>query len=62
MASQSPFSFLNGLVERAAQAVQPPGWFVHETQQRIVLFLNHVLMQEREAMERLVRQKLISYG
>lgn len=57
MASQSPFSFLNGLVERAAQAVQPPGWFVHETQQRIVLFLNHVLMQEREAMERLVRQK-----
>jgi ubiquinone biosynthesis protein UbiJ len=57
MATQSPFSFLNGLVERAVQAVQPPSWLVHETQQRIVLFLNHVLMQEREAMERLVRQK-----
>lgn len=57
MATQSPFSLLNGLVERAVQAVQPPSWLVHETQQRIVLFLNHVLIQEREAMERLVRQK-----
>ena len=57
MATQSPFSLLNGLVERAVQAVQAPSWLVHETQQRIVLFLNHVLMQEREAMERLVRQK-----
>ena len=57
MATQSPFSLLSGLVERAVQAVQPPDWLVHETQQRVVLFLNHVLMQEREAMERLVRQK-----
>lgn len=57
MATQSPFSFLNGLAERVVEAVQPPQWVVHETQQRIVLFLNHVLMQEREAMERLVRQK-----
>ena len=57
MATQSPFSFLNGLVERAVEAVQPPDWLVHETQQRAVLFLNHVLMQEREARERLVRQK-----
>ena len=57
MATQSPFSFLNGLVERAAQVVQPPSWLVHETQHRAVLFLNHVLMQEPEAMERLVRQK-----
>ena len=30
---------------------------VHEVQQRLVLFLNHVLMQEPEAMERLVRQR-----
>ena len=57
MASQSPFSFLNGLVERAVQVVQPPSWLIHETQQRTVLFLNHVLMQEREAMERLMPQK-----
>ena len=28
-----------------------------ENQQRLVLFLNHVLMQEKEATDRLVRQK-----
>ncbi len=56
MATQSPFSLLGSLAERAAQAVQPPAWLVHETQQRLVLFLNHVLMQEPQAMERMVRQ------
>jgi ubiquinone biosynthesis protein UbiJ len=54
---QSPFSFLDGLFERVAAGPQPPQWLVHELQQRMVLFLNHVLMQEREAMDRLVRQK-----
>jgi ubiquinone biosynthesis accessory factor UbiJ len=54
---QSPFSFLDGLFERVAAGPQPPHWLVHETQQRIVLFLNHVLMQEKEATDRLVRQK-----
>lgn len=57
MATQSPFSFLNGLVERVVETAQPPQWLVHETQQRVVLFINHVLMQEKAAMERLVRQK-----
>ena len=57
MATQSPFSILNSLVERVVETVQPPQWLVHETQQRVVLFLNHVLMQEKAAMERLVRQK-----
>lgn len=36
---------------------QAPQWLVSEMHQRVVLFLNHVLMQEKEAMERLVRQK-----
>jgi ubiquinone biosynthesis protein UbiJ len=54
---QSPFSFLDGLFERVAAGPQPPQWLVHELQQRMVLFLNHVLMQEQEAMDRLVRQK-----
>ena len=54
---QSPFSFLDGLFERVAAGPQPPQWLVHELQQRTVLFLNHVLMQEQEAMDRLVRQK-----
>ena len=53
---QSPFSFLDGLFERVAAGPQPPQWLVHEVQQRLVLFLNHVLMQEREAMDRLARQ------
>lgn len=35
----------------------PPDWAVEETQRRIVLLLNHVLMQEPQATERLVRQK-----
>jgi ubiquinone biosynthesis protein UbiJ len=57
MATQSPFSFLNGLVERVMAGPQAPAWLVSEMHQRLVLFLNHVLMQEKEAMERLVRQK-----
>lgn len=54
---QSPFPFLDGLFERVAAGPQPPQWLVHEMQQRVVLFLNHVLMQEKEATDRLVRQK-----
>ena len=54
---QSPFPFLDGLFERLATGPQPPQWLVHEVQQRLVLFLNHVLMQEKEATNRLVRQK-----
>jgi ubiquinone biosynthesis protein UbiJ len=49
----SPFSFLESLATR----FQPPAWLVDEGQQRIVLFLNHVLMQEPEALARLARQK-----
>jgi ubiquinone biosynthesis protein UbiJ len=57
MATQSPFSFLDGLLDRVAAGPQPPQWLVHEMQQRLVLFLNQVLMQEKEAMDRLVRQR-----
>ncbi|GAA3988924.1 hypothetical protein GCM10022279_10070 [Comamonas faecalis] len=53
---QSPFSFLDGLRERLPAPPQPPQWLVHEVQHRLVLFLNHVLMQESEAMARLARQ------
>ena len=35
----------------------PPSWAVHELRQRVVLFVNHVLMQEPVARERLQRQK-----
>jgi len=43
----SPFPFPN---------LQPPPWLVEETQRRVVLVLNHVLMQEPEAQARLMRQ------
>ncbi len=38
-------------------AIQPPDWVVDELQNRLVLFLNHVLMQEKAAQDRLRRQK-----
>jgi ubiquinone biosynthesis protein UbiJ len=53
MNTTSPFSFLESLATR----LQPPEWVVEEGQQRIVLFLNHVLMQEKQATDRLQRQK-----
>ena len=53
MTNTFPFSFLESIATR----FQPPAWVVNETQQRLVLFLNHVLMQEKEAQERLARKK-----
>ena len=37
--------------------VQPPAWAIGEAQRRVVLLLNHILMQETEATQRLARQK-----
>ena len=53
MNNTSPFSFLKSFATR----VKPPAWMVDEGQQRLVLFLNHVLMQEKSAQNRLLRQK-----
>ena len=53
MNTTPPFSFLQSIANR----LQPPAWVVDETQQRLVLFLNHVLMQEKEAQDRLARKK-----
>ena len=38
------------------QALRPPVWVIDELQNRLVLFLNHVLQQESAATERLRRQ------
>ena len=60
MATQSPFSFVTDLFNQLGKlgsGLQPPPWVVDETQHRVVLLLNHVLMQEPEAMTRLARQK-----
>ncbi|MBA2964632.1 MULTISPECIES: hypothetical protein [Ramlibacter] len=56
MATRSPFPFLDGIFDAVAERLQPPPWAVHEAQHRLVLLLNHVLMQEPQAMERLRRQ------
>jgi len=53
MNNTSPFSLLQSLASR----FQPPSWFVDEGQQKLILFLNHVLMQEQEAQNRLLRKK-----
>jgi ubiquinone biosynthesis protein UbiJ len=53
MNNTSPFSFLQSLVTQ----LQPPPWLVAEGQQRLVLLLNHILMQEKEAQSRLARKK-----
>lgn len=47
-----PFDFLQSL----AASVKLPDWLVAELQNRVVLFANHVLMQEPQAQERLKRQ------
>ena len=64
MATQSPFSWLvdaanslrSQLPAELPDALKPPAWAVSEMQQRVVLFLNHVLMQEPAARVRLQRQ------
>mgnify|MGYP000072383732 CR=1 FL=1 len=57
MATQSPFSWAAQALPQAIERLQPPEWVVDETLNRLVLFLNHVLMNEPEAMQRLARQK-----
>jgi ubiquinone biosynthesis protein UbiJ len=58
MATQSPFSFLEETLQKLPlPKLQPPAWAVTEVQRRVVLLLNHVLMQEAEATARLTRQK-----
>lgn len=52
----SPASFFDQIFDRIGEALQPPGWMVHEMQHRLVLMLNHVLQQEPEAQARLKRQ------
>eukprot|EP01034_Spumella_vulgaris_P031436 gene31436-38827_t len=61
MATQSPFSWaaqaLPQIATNLSANFQPPVWVVDETVNRLVLFLNHVLQSEPEAMARLARQK-----
>ncbi len=49
----TPLDWLQSLIH----SVRPPQWVVDEMQNRVVLFLNHVLMQEPQAQQRLRRQQ-----
>lgn len=57
MATQSPFSFAQNLFVNGPSVFNPPDWAIDELQRRVVLLLNHVLLQEPQAMARLVQQK-----
>ncbi len=59
MATQSPSFLFEGLFKNLPLPNLPivPGWAIDEAQRRIVLLLNHILMQEPQATERLARQK-----
>jgi ubiquinone biosynthesis protein UbiJ len=57
MATQSPFSLLTDALGKITGNLKAPEWLVDEVQHRVVLFLNHVLMQEPEAQARLAKQQ-----
>ena len=57
MATQSPFSWAAQALPQALSGVRPPPWLADEALDRLVLFLNHVLKSEPEAMRRLARHK-----
>jgi ubiquinone biosynthesis protein UbiJ len=48
---------LEGFLQNFNLPFTPPAWAIEEAHRRVVLLLNHVLMQEPQAMERLTRQK-----
>ncbi len=48
---------LEGFLQDFKLPFTPPDWAVEETQRRVVLLVNHVLMQESQATDRLARQK-----
>jgi ubiquinone biosynthesis protein UbiJ len=55
-----PFSAISDALDKMRDTfgdkLRPPEWLTQEAQNRLVLFLNHVLTQEPQARERLTRQ------
>ena len=51
------FPRLDDLAEQLLDRFRPPLWLESEMKQRVLLFLNHVLMQEPPAQDRLRRQQ-----
>ena len=53
----SPFSWLQSLGQAAYERLQPPQWLADEAQLRLLLLVNHVILQEPEACGRLARRR-----
>ena len=51
------FPRLDEWAEQLLDRMRPPVWLESEIKQRVLLFLNHVLMQESSALDRLRRQQ-----
>ncbi|MFZ9423967.1 MAG: hypothetical protein EBV79_02200 [Betaproteobacteria bacterium] len=51
------FPRLDEWAEQLLDRMRPPLWLESEIKQRVLLFLNHVLMQESSALDRLRRQQ-----
>jgi ubiquinone biosynthesis protein UbiJ len=57
MNAPPPFVFLQSLMQSGLSRIEPPEWLVDELRLRLVLLINHVLMQEPEAQARLARRR-----
>lgn len=55
--SELPFAAIGQWLRQASSQFTPPQWFTHEAQQRVVLLLNHILMQDSAAQQRLAEHK-----
>lgn len=51
------FPRLDEWAEQLLHRMRPPVWLESEIKQRVLLFLNHVLLQESSALDRLRRQQ-----
>ncbi|MFZ9371943.1 MAG: hypothetical protein ACO25M_08735, partial [Limnohabitans sp.] len=51
------FPRLDEWAEQLLDRMRPPVWLESEIKQRVLLFLNHVLLQESSALDRLRRQQ-----
>lgn len=54
---QSPFLLFENLAQTVMNRFPPPPWAVQEAQRRMVVLLNHVLMQEPAATSRMARRQ-----
>jgi len=57
MATPLSFSRFESFFQDFKLPFNPPAWAIEETQRRVLLLLNHVLLQEPQATARLARQK-----